>query len=142
VYTDVYKCIQIHTYLLPLHTHVIPASCSLTAHERMQASEPSVDDCMYVHAYIRIRIYTYICTHTQTHKHTNTHTHMCVCVYVCVYVICICVCMDGWMFIDMLIAGTNPFAVGSWRQIWARDVAFLHFSQTASLGPHVFPETG
>ena len=34
-----------------------------------------------------------------------------------------------------LIAGTNPFAVGSWRQIWARDVAFLHFSQTASLRP-------
>ena len=35
-----------------------------------------------------------------------------------------------------LIAGTNPFAVGSWRQIWARDVAFLHFSQTASLRSH------
>ena len=38
-----------------------------------------------------------------------------------------------------LIAGTTPFWGGSWRQIWARDVAFLHFSQTASLRSHNGP---
>ena len=39
-----------------------------------------------------------------------------------------------------LIAGTTPFWGGSWRQIWARDVAFLHFSQTASLRSHNGPK--
>ena len=39
--------------------------------------------------------------------------------------------------VSTLIAGTNTSGVGSWSQIWARDVAFLHFSQTASLGPHL-----
>ena len=34
-----------------------------------------------------------------------------------------------------MIAGTTPFWGGSWRHIWARDVAFLHFSQIASLRP-------
>ena len=44
--------------------------------------------------------------------------------------------MSGWGAIpSTLIAGTTPFWGGSWRQIWARDVAFLHFSQTASLRP-------
>ena len=36
---------------------------------------------------------------------------------------------------DTLIAGTTPFWGGSLRHIWARDVAFLHFFQIASLRP-------
>ena len=49
------------------------------------------------------------------------------------------VCMYVYMYECMLIAGTNTSGVGSWRQIWARDVAFLHFSQTASLRSHNGP---